>query len=235
MKRLFTLVIAFLSLAAVNSVYAGDLVALNATLNISGPDTSILAATATIKNNGSISHYVRVVRKSTNLVGGHSTYFCWVACYSPLTSLSPDSVLLGPGASTSLFVSDVLPRGIEGTSTVTYCFYDSNANDSLYLTFNYTFFSAVGINEIPTKPVITNAYPNPADGFTGITYNLNASKEAKLVIFNLLGTVVKEMKVTEKQSTLYLSTADLKSGVYYYSLIADGKAVSTRKLVVTHR
>jgi len=41
--------------------------------------------------------------------------------------------------------------------------------------------------------------------------------------------------LNDKQSTLVLSTSDLKSGVYFYSLIADGKSVASRKLVVAHR
>src|SRR5437868_6003779 len=109
MKRLFTLFVGFLSIILTANVYAGNLIAQNATLNLSGPDTSILAATATIVNNGSTSQYVHIARTSRNMVSGHSTYFCWVACYSPLTNVSPDSVLLAPGASTSLFVGDVLP------------------------------------------------------------------------------------------------------------------------------
>src|SRR6185369_11299523 len=127
----------------------------------------LLAATATVVNNGSNAVYVRVARMSSNLVPGHQTYFCWVACYAPTTSVSPDSILLAPGASTSVFTSDITPRGSAGNSSVTYCFFDSNPSDSTFVTFNYTFISTVGINE-PAKPVITNAYPNPADAFTSI-------------------------------------------------------------------
>lgn len=235
MKILFTLMIAFLLLAVENSAFAGNLVAQNATLNVTGPDTVTLEATVTIVNNGANSMYVRVARKAKNLMPHHTTQFCWTLCYSSSTSISPDSILLNPGGSTSVFIGYVKPWGFEGNSSVTYCFFDSNPADSLYLTFNYTFLSTVGINEIPTRPVITNAYPNPADGVTSIVYNLNATKEAKLVIYNLLGSVVKEMKLTEKQNTVFISTTDLKSGIYFYSLVADGKAVSTRKLIVAHR
>ena len=234
MKKIFTKIIFLLAVGTANAVFAQNLSVTNATLNVSGPDTVILAATATVVNNGANSVYVRVARVSTNMVPGHTTYFCWVACYAPVTSVSPDSILLAPGGSTSVFTGDVTPRGIEGNSSVTYCFIDSNPADSVFVTFNYNFLSTVGINEVATRPIISNAYPNPADGYTGITYNLNSARDAKLVLFNLLGSTVKEFKLTDRQNTLVISTADLQSGVYYYTLIADGKSISSRKLVVSH-
>ena len=109
-----------------NSIFSQNLVIQNATLNLAGPDSMLLEASATIVNTGTVNAYVRVARTSTNLFPGHITYFCWVACYSAATTLSPDSILLAPGASTAAFVADVLPRGFEGQSTVTYAFFDSN-------------------------------------------------------------------------------------------------------------
>jgi len=201
---------------------------------LTGPDTVILSSTATVVNNNANSVYIRVARVTNNLIPHHSSYFCWTACYSPTTSVSPDSILLAPGSSTSLFIGYVQPRGFEGTSSVTYCFFTSNPADSLFVTFNYTFLSTVGINEPLSKPSISNAYPNPADGLTNLTYNLNSAKEAKLILYNMLGTPVKEFRLSERQGGFILSTADLKSGIYFYSLIADGKSVSSRKLIVAH-
>lgn len=235
MKKIITLWMVLLVSVSGNSILAQNLAIQNATMTLVGPDSMLLAASATIVNTGSSNAYVKVARTATNLVPGHITYFCWVACYSAATTLSPDSILLAPGASTSAFVADVLPRGFEGQSTVTYVFFDSNPSDSAFVTFNYQFQQAVGINELSAKPVIQNAYPNPADGFTGIAYNLHSAKEAKVVLYNLLGTVVKEMKLTEKQSTMTFSTADLKSGIYFYSLIVDDKSLSSKKLIVAHR
>ena len=236
MKKLFTRILTLLAFTGINVAVAGNLAVHTAEQTVTGPDTVILASTATVVNNGATGVYVRVSRSSTSLLAGHSTYFCWVACYSPVTSVSPDSIYLAAGDSTSVFVSDVTPHGIEGNSTVTYTFFDSNPSDDATITFTYSFYSAVGINEVISRPIISNAYPNPAvDGYSGVTYNLNSAKDAKLVLYNLLGTVVREIKLVDKQSTIILSTADLQSGVYYYSLIADGKAVSSKKLVVSHR
>ena len=50
----------------------------------------------------------------------------------------------------------------------------------------------------------------------------------------MLGTVVKEYRLTNTQASVLLSTSELSSGVYVYSLINDGKSVSTKKLVVAH-
>ena len=50
----------------------------------------------------------------------------------------------------------------------------------------------------------------------------------------MLGTVVKEYNLTNAKSTMVLSTSDLSSGVYVYTLMNNGKPVSTKKLVIAH-
>src|SRR5437868_10908213 len=113
MKKLFTLLSMLLSLVIGNATYGQGLTAQNATINLSGPDTSLLTATVTIVNSNSNSVYVGVARTARNLVPYHQTYFCWTACYSPNTWVAPDSILLAPGGSTSVFYGYVNPNGYE--------------------------------------------------------------------------------------------------------------------------
>ncbi len=232
MKKTFTLLSLFALLVGMNQVNA-ELIAQNVTTYITGPNDQLMTAHVTIVNNGANAAYVKVVRLSEVLAPHHVSYFCWTECYDPTVSLSPDSILLASGESTSIFNGDLSPQLTDGISIVSYAFFTSNG-DSVFATFTYEALTT-GINEFSSQPVLHAASPNPADGFTKISYNLNSSRDAKIVIYNVLGSAVKEIKLNDVQNTLTISTADFKQGVYFYSLVVDGKAISSKRLMISHR
>lgn len=75
-------------------------------------------------------------------------------------------------------------------------------------------------------------YPNPFNPITVISYQLPAAGFITLNIYDINGKLVKEL-VNEKQTAgsynVNFSGGDLPSGVYYYSLIADGVVIYTKK------
>lgn len=91
------------------------------------------------------------------------------------------------------------------------------------------------------KPINSNvtsleAYPNPAKNSATINYSIPSNyRTGNLVVRNMIGSVVKTIPInggsTGKQS---ISTYDLPNGVYFYSIVGDGKTLSTKKLVVKH-
>lgn len=94
--------------------------------------------------------------------------------------------------------------------------------------------------EKPIKQSITStnieAYPNPANNNATIAYSLPTNyKSGKIVVRNMIGATIKTISInggsTGKQS---IPTVELTNGVYFYSIIGDGKALSTKKLVVKH-
>jgi hypothetical protein len=232
MKKIFTFLISLIVSASIaNSAEAQNLVAQGATTHVSGPVDALMTAHVTITNNGSTPEYVFVARISQNLASGHASYFCWNQCYDPTVAVSPDSTLLAPGASTYIFNGDLNPLGYEGSSSVSYAFFDRDG-DSAFAAFNYEALPT-GINELSAKALQT-ASPNPANIFTKISYNLNTGKDARIVICNMLGSTLKDIRLNDNQNTLTVSTADLKPGIYFYSLIVDGKTISSKKLIVSH-
>ena len=59
-------------------------------------------------------------------------------------------------------------------------------------------------------------------------------KEAQILFYNELGVVLKTVDIREKgkgQVTVYAS--NLSSGIYTYTLLADGKVIDTKKMVCT--
>ena len=86
------------------------------------------------------------------------------------------------------------------------------------------------------ETALLSNYPNPAQESTTISYQLNNSGFARLELFNLTGKKVKDLFVGQQNSgvtTLNVSTAELKSGIYFYKLTIDGQSV-VNKLVVQH-
>ena len=76
-------------------------------------------------------------------------------------------------------------------------------------------------------------YPNPFEGHTSISYVLpeNSSK-AELLISDNLGNTIKQIAITDsKDGTLDIQTGIPGSGIYFYSLWADGKLIDTKKMI----
>ena len=195
----------------------------------------MLSSKVRVVNTGTSNVLTRVARTLVSVTPGHEEHFCWgITCYNPNTPEATHSDTIVPAGADTTFIGYMDPHGITGTSVVNYLFFNVNdATDTSSVTFTYDF--SVGIHDPSGKPTLTNAYPNPADGLTSLAYNLYSTKDARIVIYNVLGSSVKEIKLTDRQSALIVSTSDLKSGVYFYSLIADGKSVASRKLIVAHR
>jgi hypothetical protein len=75
--------------------------------------------------------------------------------------------------------------------------------------------------------------PNPFAENTVINYNIPTEvMEAKLLFYDLNGRIIKELIIEERgESKLTVYGTNLKTGVYTYSLIADGELIATKKMV----
>lgn len=75
--------------------------------------------------------------------------------------------------------------------------------------------------------------PNPVKNSTSIRYNLPSGFNAgHLLLTDELGRKIKEIQLGHS-GTINLSTAELGTGVYNYSMIIDGKTIATKKMLVT--
>lgn len=77
--------------------------------------------------------------------------------------------------------------------------------------------------------------PNPFSEQTTITLNIPEEIKAAAVFFyDMSGKQVGRRIVTERgQSSLSVTSSDFNEGMYLYSLIADGKVVATKKMILT--
>jgi hypothetical protein len=84
-------------------------------------------------------------------------------------------------------------------------------------------------NGIPSQYTLFQNYPNPFNPVTTIKYSLPFESNIKLIIYNAVGQVVKELASEVQQIGIHelsFSSSSLSSGVYFYTIQAnsiDGK------------
>ena len=81
--------------------------------------------------------------------------------------------------------------------------------------------------------VLNQNVPNPFAESTVITYSIPETvAKAQIHFYDGLGKLINTVDITERGAgSLNVYANDLSSGVYTYSLVADGKIVSTKRMV----
>lgn len=89
-------------------------------------------------------------------------------------------------------------------------------------------------NMIPEELALYPNYPNPFNPATTISYNLPKAGKVKLLIYDSLGRLVKELVDKEETAGLHkavFNARGLSSGIYFYMLLTENNSL-TRKLMI---
>jgi hypothetical protein len=107
---------------------------------------------------------------------------------------------------------------------------------------NDTFYTSVKqiISEVPKDFKLFQNYPNPFNPSTNIKFQIKANVKSeksnvKMVVYNIQGKEVAVLTDGEYKAGSYEITFDgsnYSSGIYFYSLIIDGKLVDTKKMIL---
>lgn len=98
--------------------------------------------------------------------------------------------------------------------------------------------AAVGFPDLTDRHTTFSIYPNPINenekAYIRYDFKQDAHfSSARIQIADLYGKVVKILACKDKAGVVELSKSDVHhSGIYFYSLILDGKLFSTKKLIV---
>jgi photosystem II stability/assembly factor-like uncharacterized protein len=98
----------------------------------------------------------------------------------------------------------------------------------------------ISTNKIPDNFSLCQNYPNPFNPSTTISYKVISYKVIRLVVYNILGKEVavlvnEKLKPGEYETQFpnnSITNNQLPSGIYFYSLFADGERVDTKKMVL---
>lgn len=86
-----------------------------------------------------------------------------------------------------------------------------------------------------TVPILEQNDPNPFTENTIISYTLPESiTKAVIYIYDMNGTQLQQIPLTERgKSSITVNGGELNAGMYLYSLIADGKVIDTKRMILT--
>lgn len=76
--------------------------------------------------------------------------------------------------------------------------------------------------------------PNPFSQTTEIKYFLPEATQATLLIYNMNGVQIKSIPITQMgKGSITIHGSELRPGMYLYTLIANGKEVDTKRMILT--
>jgi hypothetical protein len=197
-----------------------------------------------ITNNTGNGMNVLAARKIIKPLSKNQFTFCLgPICYGPsVDSCDVEKYLFVPAGGSSAeeeFKSsysalDTTGSVIIGTAIVKYNVYNKdNFADSVNIVIKY-WVSPQGIEEdIMKGGSISAIYPNPASNYISLDYQLTSKvNEAKIKVFNVLGSTIKEANMLKNAGKLKLDINDLESGIYFYSVFINGEIYTTKKFIV---
>lgn len=189
-----------------------------------------------IKNNSAEAKDIKVKKVHINVLPNTVNYFCFGLCYGPDTYVSPFPQTIQPGAVSDQFYGDYNPQTVPGKSTIMYVFFDmNNTNDSVAVYVEFNASPASVADQLESRVILSDAYPNPAISIVCVDYEMPADiTRASILVTNMLGCKVKEVSLEKIAGKASIDISDLLDGIYFYSLVADGQLVRTRKFVVRH-
>ena len=164
---------------------------------------------------------------------------CGGGTCSDLTLLSPPANIGSPssldaGATTTAAMTHVqaLVGVAEGNFVTVHVYEEGNPSNSVTFTFEA---GVVGINDnININDNFISAYPNPATNYVNFSYNYKSNENAYIVITNVLGKEFKKINITNNKGIQKVGINNLKSGIYFYTLFVDNKAIISKKLIIAN-
>ena len=182
----------------------------------------------------------QIVRKQITLLNGAVESFCWLTCYDPQVDSSGVMAIfpkdtIRENETGQYFKVEYTPNSV-GQSVSSYKIINTSGTDDDYILFYLVYTSEVSIPHIKPTVSLLNAFPNPVSASSRLTiqYNVknNNSKDLKLVIKNLMGSAVSVIPLSQAADQISLELNHLKSGLYLYSIEANGVTLLTKKLSV---
>ena len=197
-------------------------------------DSSLLVSHITVTNSGNDTIDVLARRVENSLVEETVNYFCWGGlCYSNVVDTSTVALTLNPGESADEFEGDYEPYGHSGTTSVSYYFYEKgNPSNQAGVEVHYE----VETSGIGDQDLISGLklYPVPADQYITLEYSDMRAEQAIVRLTNLTGSTVSEKAINPNQNKMQINSSGLDNGIYFISIYLDNRAVTTRKIVVSH-
>jgi hypothetical protein len=222
----------------------------NATISIQLLPNASIATEVPVKNTSSTSKFFKVVRTYRDIDASDLTQFCWAGqCYPYTLNLAYDSIELPPNVLID-FINYIPPGELDPgwgfhavfnagpecvDRTVHYRFFDiNNITDSTGVTIRY--LCTTGISENNKVQVASEIFPNPTTNSFTLNYSVkNTNSKPTLVITDVLGNTIKQQQLINLSGSEKVDVSQLPIGIYFYSLLIEGKLQSNNKLIISQK
>ncbi len=190
-----------------------------------------------VKNNSATSPTVTVYRTAIVTNSTADFPFCFACnCLPPTTTSAVCTFTaneIAPNASnTSGLWPEINEAPTVGFSKVKYKIVNnSNAADStvLYVTYN----GAVGLNEKSFDNFNLSVSPNPVNDMFVVKHTALESKNASIKVLNIVGSVVKEVRIENNETQTKVDASQLTAGIYFVSVYSNNVLIDSKKIIVS--
>jgi hypothetical protein len=203
-------------------------------------DSLELVTYLNVKNISNNQLKVLCKKEEIKILDSTEMLMCWAGgCYPSTVFVSPKSLSMAAGSTNTGFSGHYIQSSgnhiPSGESIVRWVFYDmSDSNDSVSVTIKYLTYPT-GIEDIKaTQGKLSDIYPNPVCGDAVCNYAITNGSQGAILIRDILGTTVDKQSLPSTRGKATISTTNLTDGIYFCSLLVDGKIFQTRKLMVKH-
>ena len=183
-----------------------------------------------IRNLTSNDMNVIIEKEVIETLEGTINSFCWGMCYGPDTYISPEAVtVLANSLNTDdLSFHNIYEPDVFGYVVVRYYAYDEHNPDervSIIVKFHK---SGEGVND--NTQTMGQAYPNPASSMVSFDYSFDGNLTA--VVYNIVGQEMLRQDLNASNGQMSFSVADLNDGIYFCTMLVNGRAFTTQKFIV---
>ncbi|MGN0032987.1 MAG: T9SS type A sorting domain-containing protein [Candidatus Limimorpha sp.] len=169
-----------------------------------------------------------------NVIENTLNYICFGQCLSPTMYVSnPTEANPGEAILFSAHYMSQTGEPVFGEQSMTYYIYEESNPDAKFV-INVIFkYSLESVSEFNSENIFSNAYPTPASETVNFDYNFPANvNSAEISIYNMMGQEVLRNQLNGMSGKASINVSDLSDGVYFYSLIINGKVEKSNKIVV---
>ena len=109
-------------------------------------------------------------------------------------------------------------------------FVTNNISDTVFQSFVIQVINSNSIENTEIEKL--RFYPNPANNFINIDFNVNKSDSYQLNVYNANGTLIKQVNLENKKDAENIDISDLKKGVYLIKMFSENSVLFNKLIIL---
>lgn len=203
----------------------------------SGPsDTLQLITWLHLTNTNGNALRVMMKKQEISMLSGGSSSICWAGyCFGPEMMVSSFSLEMAAGETVSGCFGHFGPNGCRGVSIVRWAFFnEADPSDSISITVHYSTYPTAAESQVMPVFSLTMAGMAPARDQIILRHSLPPGKVGTIELRSGTGKLVSTSEKVVLSGTVIFKVSEISSGLYFCTLVVDGKPCLTKKTIIYH-